>query len=1484
MCRALTCKPIQVLSSLGVAEREKVASLHIKTTHPERGSSHLSGDADLMEHLQVFMALLALATAQNVTHSSHHHPCYLLLAPAVLQEARPTSLSITILISTPVFVSARILHDDLVVASESVTVGGDSTQLLTLPPVNISKSSYQYPYLLEVTGYVDSMQVLSNSTHLYFQQKDLCTTFIKTDKVNYYPGQTVHIRTVSVQADGKACSSLVDIMVKDPRGNLLRQWRSLEAVLGVVSREFRLSEKPPLGQWTICALVDGATVYKHVHILYHETPKFLVLVDVPYAIHHEDMLHGVVTAKYMSGQPVRGYANITMLHLYHGYQDAYDQHTQIDGSADFKFVLPNFHPRSSRSAERTYSESYMEKESLKITVNVTDHVTGVTHQASAKVCVSMQRYKLSFSGYPKVLKPSMSFTAKVQIYKYNYEPLSMEDLQKTLKVSVMQQRAWNMDAVDQLVPRRHSHDYPEQTSSQDMEFPIHEDGVVVLNFLLMNDTQSLTIDASLEDSHKTLQLDTYYQSPSQSYIQIQKYSDSAEVGSPFMLHVDSSFPLTGIHYVVKSRGQIVSAGKSSAHITLVPEPAWAPMVSVIVFLVRPDGEVVNDMVRLYISPYLPNKVSLSWSEPKTRPGNEVTLRVSVEEPGSLVGILVQDKAAHWAGPHYDMTKNMDKDYYDASMETYYPDALRMGDPLSVFMLCHLLVLTDATLHAYHPGLKDQAGEEDYYLFHMDSEYHSGQEWESPESWISPETWIWMETSTGDSRSADITVTVPDSITTWSAMAFVMSQNLGLGITERPAQLTVYKEFCLSLNLPPFIIRGEELLLEVVLYNNLHQDLQLIVVVAQSETFEFIFPDNEMLAMPGVRRVPLAGKSAASVLVPIRPLVLGEIPILVKASSSVASDVFHGKVLVKPEGMEQTFSTSLLLDVPPRRSEMVTFTFPDHVVAGSSRACLTLVGDILGPSISGLDSLIQMPYGCGEQNMINFAPNIYVLQYLNASGQAEQDITDMAVAYMMTGYERELSYQRADGSFSAFGEQDSSGSTWLSAFVLRCFLQARPFISIEDNVLHAAAAWLGNQQGADGAYEEPGRVIHTELQGGLDGPVSLTAYVLIALLEDPHITAQYAPQVSAALMFLETRLVLGVSSNYSLSLLAYALALDGSTNAHVALDELMGRADMTDGVPRWTSPGSGLAESWQPRTADIEMASYVLLGLHKTGRLAEGVGLVKWLGRQRNPGGGFGSTQDTVVALQALSTFAVLLDRDVNLTVSVNGGVFHIHQNNRMLQQKQQVDIQDTLNLALSAEGHGLAFFQLNVFYNVRTEEVMRQPRDAGEHEAFDVHVRLYDKPIDSRAHLDVCCSLWSGRGLNATGMSIMEVGLLSGFSIPPDAVHLDHVIKRVETQAGKVILYLDSVTTENVCVLIPLLVDVKVAQVREALVLVYDYYEPRRRSARTYESRWRQDVTSCSFCGDDCRLCANDQYEVSAAERFRVRPLHALLLLVITLL
>ncbi|KAI3364614.1 hypothetical protein L3Q82_011402, partial [Scortum barcoo] len=1414
-------------------------------------------------------------------------PSYLLLAPRALCPGVPTSVSVTVLTTSPVAVSAQIVHDQQSVASTSATVKGGSTKLLTLPSISESESSYWHPYSLEVKGHVGGVEVFSNSTQLHFNPKGL-STFIQTNKLNYLPGQVVKIRAVSIHPDGKPYVSPVDIiMIRDPRRNLLRQWLAVDSVLGVVSKEFQLSENPPLGEWTIVTTVGGISSEKRFNVAHYVLPKFEVVIEAPDVIYHKDTLWGSVTAKYMYGKPVQGDMNITFLHHFHGIEEAYDEDREINGKEDFMFDIPDYYSMRKQVAETIFYDDY---EFLMIVVRVTEHLTGLTYNNTAKVSLAKHRYKIFFDGYPQILRPSLNFAAMLKISTYNDQPLSMEDQLKTVQVSVMQQKqspwSWKMDKDGEMMPRQSNvsgfpgiiHPLPDKMLPEDMEFPVPADGVIPIHIELMNGTETLIIDASFEDSHNTLQLYRSYTSPSHSYLQIQRPSKTPEVGSPILLHIERNFPMTEIHYVVKSRGQVVSAGKSSGELSLVPEITWAPLACIIAYCVHPNGEIVNDVIQIPITQTLQNQVSLSWSDTMRRPGDEVTLKVATAEPGSLVGILVVDKATKSAGSHNDITKETvlkEMEQYSRSMADAYSDMLVMGDPYSVFKTCDLVALTDAHLDMMEHPLKPVFPGEGIYFLTQTDDQHMEHQQEPRERWNFPETWIWMDINTGDSDSKEVTLTVPDSITTWMATAFVISEDLGLGIVEEPAELTVFQDFFLSLNLPACIIRGEELLLEVILFNYLPQDMEVMVIVAESETFEFIFPDNEELSMPSVRHVSVGSQDGASVLIPIKPLVLGEIPISVKAMSSWASDLVRTTVLVKAEGLEQSFSASLLLEVFPSQSSLsrdVTFAFPADVVEGSKRASVTAVGDILGPSISGLDSLIQMPYGCGEQNMINFAPNIYVLQYLNATGQANQETKGRATTYMMKGYEQELSYQRLDGSFSAFGEQDSSGSTWLSAFVLRCFLQARPFISIEAQVLHSVAAWLGVRQGPDGRFEEPGRVIHTELQGGLDGPVSLTAFVLIALLEDNDVRVQYWSQVSAALMFLETRLALGITSNYSLSMLTYALALSGSSSANIALSELIGRAEMKDGVPMWSSPDGGVSLSWQPRSADIEMASYVLLAQHKLGHIADGLGLMKWLSQQRNHGGGFGSTQDTVVALQALSAFAALgVSHDFDLTIRVNAGAsttvasFHIHKDNYLLHQSQRIEAADELNLQVTAQGRGLALFQLNVFYNIRNKELMRRRRDADEHEAFHLYVELFDMELNS-AYLHICSSLSEGLGLTATGMAIMEVGLLSGFSLLPDGIQTDGVIKKVETQPGKVILYLDSVTTEEMCLMVPLSMEYKVAKVQEAVVVLYDYYEPRRRTVRMYESEWRKHMSTCLFCGDDCSQCsANNYYSINAA-------------------
>ena len=45
----------------------------------------------------------------------------------------------------------------------------------------------------------------------------------------------------------------------------------------------------------------------------------------------------------------------------------------------------------------------------------------------------------------------------------------------------------------------------------------------------------------------------------------------------------------------------------------------------------------------------------------------------------------------------------------------------------------------------------------------------------------------------------------------------------------------------------------------------------------------------------------------------------------------------------------------------------------------------------------------MPYGCGEQNMVTFVPNIVALRYLECTGQGNPELGKNAIRFMEAGY-------------------------------------------------------------------------------------------------------------------------------------------------------------------------------------------------------------------------------------------------------------------------------------------------------------------------------------------------------------------------------------------------------------------------------------------------------------------------------------------------
>lgn len=101
-------------------------------------------------------------------------------------------------------------------------------------------------------------------------------------------------------------------------------------------------------------------------------------------------------------------------------------------------------------------------------------------------------------------------------------------------------------------------------------------------------------------------------------------------------------------------------------------------------------------------------------------------------------------------------------------------------------------------------------------------------------------------------------------------------------------------------------------------------------------------------------------------------------------------------------------------------------------------------------------------------------------------------------------------------------------------------------------------------------------------------------------------------------------------------------------------------------------------SKESKTLNVETTAYVLLTLQSIGNDSECLPILKWLLTQRNDQGGFEGTQDTIVGIEALASFATKIsskNNNVNVDVTTSTGAkfdFAVNADNSLVLQSQKV--------------------------------------------------------------------------------------------------------------------------------------------------------------------------------------------------------------------
>ncbi|XP_068037839.1 ovostatin-like [Anomalospiza imberbis] len=1321
--------------------------------------------------------------------------------------------------------------------------------------------------------------------------------FVQTDKPLYKPGQTVMFRVVTLDTQFRPVQEMYPrIIIEDPEQNKIFQWLEVTSKHGIVQLSFPLIPEPILGSYQITVETkSGEKEYQSFRVEEYVLPKFEVTTTGPKTISFFDEEVRVnVCASYTYGQPVQGNAqiNVCQQRFYRSLcvQNRKKNCEAVTGLLGKDGCLNTVISIKKFQLYRNYAMMYA---SLNIESIITENGTGIQMKAYDYVSVNQGNDQVLFRNMDSYYKRGIPYHGEITVTNMDGEPVANSTVLLELNGDYLANYTTDKNGIAA---------FSIDTSNffdPSLKLTVKQAPDECADFIW-----------GIDNEPKASFLVRRFYSRTNSFLKIEPVTEELSCGQQRTINVHyvlnregySNTTHTNFYYVVMTQGKITLSGQKQVSIsgasrgtfsiTLTVTEKLAPSARLLLYTVHPHGEIVADSSRIHGDICFKNKVQLKFSEKQGLPGSKVGLHLEAAANSHCALRAIQSVLLHSGqelsaeSVYYQLGRGDLYGYYynglnledDRPQEctpskTIFSGGLyfepvnvsRDGDVYRIFRDMGLKVFTNSVLRKPVLCNEERSDTENYPSHYYDANLKAtgesmtiggGRGFSTVRKYF-PETWIWELVNTDSRGEVDISYTIPDSITEWKASAFCVQDDAGFGISS-PVSLTAFQPFFVDLTLPYSVIRGEKFNLIANVFNYLNKCVQISAILAQSSDYE-----AEILSSGGNTATVCANERKTYIWA-VSPQKLGEVKFVITAEAklntrgtgnntspeeeTIYKDTLFQTLLVEPEGIKKELTQSSLVCAKGKKiSEQVSLSLPRNLVQGSARAYFSVIGDILGTALRNIDNLLHMPYGCGEQNMALFTPNIYALDYLNKTGQLTEEIRIRGTGYLSTGYQKQLSYKHRDGSYSSFGLRDREGSVWLTAFVYKSLEQAKRYIYIDDNVQSQTLIWLASKQKSDGCFENAGSHFNNALKGGEEAEYSLTAYVVASLLEAGHSAAH--PVVRSGMNCLETAFNSGVHNLYNQALLAYVYGLAGrEERRQFFLEQLDGAAVRAGGSVHWQRENKPPAEHFsdfysRAPSAEIEMTSYVLLALlNRTKLTPEDLSyisrIVYWLIKQQNPYGGFSSSQDTVVALQALAQYGYLTfsKKSVN-TVQVHfmetpSKIFQVNDKNRFLLQQASLP---TIPGSYSVEvnGTGCVYLQTTLRYNIHLPE-----KAAG----FSLSVKTANVSCIGNypPKFDLVLSASYTGNRNVSNMAIIDVKMLSGF-VPEESSlkklrYENSVVDRVDIKNNHILFYLQKVSQKEISFSFSVEQSLPVSDIKPVPVHIYDYYETDEYALSEYNS------------------------------------------------
>lgn len=835
--------------------------------------------------------------------------------------------------------------------------------------------------------------------------------FLYTDRPIYRPGQLVHF-TGTVRAVTRGTYQLPtekrahvqikthgDVVVYDEMLPL-NEW-------GSFAGDFQLAPEPPLGHYSLEVELPDYREYSSFAVEAYRKPDFTVNVVMP----GEHLLGGKpmtvkIDAKYFFGSPVSG-GTVR-------YSVSYDQVSSAPPSRIF--TAAGLGSSAVGEREESFSgQGRLDKDgklelvvpthtlpydrSIRVQATVTDlSLRSGTGQGSMRI--QGAQFHLSVRPSTSQYQPGARVPVTVQATDYDGKPV-----RASVTVVLIEQRT---DREHRTVEERTEHKV--STGADGIgtaQFTVERPGGYRIEAWSL-DTERNPVYAAT-DFYVTTQKPT----PAWPALDIAPTAETYHPGETAQLRVRTN--LVGHKALLTVEGErlyvtrVVDLAKKEFLIALPVQSAYMPGVSIRLNTVQDNGYMQTAYAELSV-PAAHKELTIRLTPDKTtyRPGETANYTVqTLDRAGkgvpAEVGVGVVDtalyaiRADHTANP-YNLF--------------WFPQPDRIE--------------TDFSLSATYPGGAYQ--------------HIPGIPAHSPQSGMSDtpvrkqfeDTAFWAASVVTDANGQGrVSFTLPDNLTTWRMTARALTKTTDAG--QQRDEVTVTQPLMARLVLPRFYTQGDKATAAALVHNYTGVDRQVRVALTATGA-QIADPAEQIINLPanGIARVTWTVTASGQT----GDAEHDNASFLVSADGGDgARDAMQSTVPVHPNGVRRVDAIAGMTT----ETTAVAVTLPPAALPGASQLELTLSPSLAGPMFEALDYLAGYPYGCAEQTMEQFLPDVIVARTLHTLGVVHPAPPKLD-RYVNFGIQKLLRYQHDDGGWHWWENDDSD--PFMTAYIVYGLAMAR----------------------------------------------------------------------------------------------------------------------------------------------------------------------------------------------------------------------------------------------------------------------------------------------------------------------------------------------------------------------------------------------------------------------------------------------------------